>query len=205
MKIPKALRIVLAISIMSLLVARIAYVNATSLKRITAIHTVGDVVELDGSFTDTATENTKGYSVTVESAELLSYEDFMNRFDRPLDYLSENSRKSTVLLKLKYVNQGNETGGVSTSRLFLFNNSFSQYFAFDSDYFSIANPQIDRKVQGIRIRPGTEYVIYYPYILEYGPELKSYLDILQPHTTESFYLQVSMYPVKNLIKVDVQI
>ena len=188
MKIPKALRIVFAISIMSLLVARIAYVNATSLKRITAIHTVGDVVELAGSFTDTANENTKGYSVTVESAELLSYEEFMNRFDRPLDYLSENSRKST-----------------STSRLFLFNNSFSQYFAFDSDYFSIANPQIDRKVQGIRIRPGTEYVIYYPYILEYGPELKSYLDILQPHTTESFYLQVSMYPVKNLIKVDVQI
>ena len=107
MKIPKVLRIVFAISIMSLLVARIAYVNATSLKRITTIHTVGDVVELDGSFTDSANENTKGYSVTVESAELLSYEEFMNRFDRPLDYLSENSRKSTVLLKLKYVKQGN--------------------------------------------------------------------------------------------------
>ena len=107
-------RSVILLSVALVLCAwRIWYVNATAYSFETQEYGIGEWIPLNGDFFYSKEENTNGYSVRVREAEVVRYEDFMQRFGKPVDYLAENTQHDVVLLTVDFKNETNTDGGIS--------------------------------------------------------------------------------------------
>ena len=121
--IPAAVLLVLC-----LVVGRVVAVNATATRFQEMSYPQGEWVPLEGDFFYTSLENTDGYFVRVSSAEAMTYEEFLERFEKPLDYLGEESRHDVIVLKVDFKNQDNTQGGVLIRDLNLVNSARSRVF-----------------------------------------------------------------------------
>ena len=65
--------------------------NATATRFQEMSYPQGEWVPWRGIFFYTSLENTDGYFVRVSSAEAMTYEEFLERFEKPLDYLEKKA------------------------------------------------------------------------------------------------------------------
>ena len=96
-RVSKTLSVILLSVALVLCAWRIWYVNATAYSFETQEYGIGEWIPLNGDFFYSKEENTNGYSVRVREAEVVRYEDFMQRFGKPVDYLAENTQHDVVL------------------------------------------------------------------------------------------------------------
>lgn len=184
---------------------RIWYVNQKAYKFVTEEYNVGDWISLDGNFfIDRDSENNDGYSVRVSKAEVITYEEFMSRFGKSTDYLAENTRHDVILLTVDFKNDNNENGGVFIRDMNLFNVWRSAFYNKNNTYMKIANPNITKSLDGIKIKPGTEASMYMVYPTDGSMDGVTYLDKLEEKGTNNvtMYLNVSRYPIMKTVKLN---
>ena len=182
---------------------RVTFLNATTYGFQEETYAQNQWVPLDGNFFYNSAEHTEVYSVRVSSAETLSYEEFMGRFEKPLDYLGEESRHDVILLKVDFKNENNTQGGVYIRDFNLKNESLSQYFNTNATYMGIANPEFDPYTEGIRVQPGTESSLYFVYDTLVRADKITYLEQLRGKDSVTMFLNVSLYPVNQMIRLDI--
>ena len=159
-RVSKTLSVILLSVALVLCAWRIWYVNATAYSFETQEYGIGEWIPLNGDFFYSKEENTNGYSVRVREAEVVRYEDFMQRFGKPVDYLAENTQHDVVLLTVDFKNENNTDGGVFIRDFNLLNEAQSAYFNKSEIYMKIANPDLNSKADGISVMPGTEASLY---------------------------------------------
>ena len=183
-RVSKTLSVILLSVALVLCAWRIWYVNATAY-----------------SFFYSKEENTNGYSVRVREAEVVRYEDFMQRFGKPVDYLAENTQHDVVLLTVDFKNENNTDGGVFIRDFNLLNEAQSAYFNKSEIYMKIANPDLNSKADGISVMPGTEASLYMVYPTSGRADGVTYLEEQAGKEQIVMYLNVSLYPVKKCVRM----
>lgn len=185
------------------LVGRILWVNLHAAAFPQNVFSLGQWVPLEGDFFYTSLENTDGYFVRVSSAEAMTYEEFLERFEKPLDYLGEESRHNVIVLKVDFKNQDNTQGGVLIRDLNLVNSARSQYFNPSVNYMAIANPDFDPYTEGIKIQPGTEASLFFVYDTVSRADKVTYLEQQAGKESLTMFLNVSLYPVHKMVEMEV--
>ena len=127
----------------------------------------------------------------------------MERFDKPLNYLGEESRHDVILLKVDFKNENNTQGGGYIRDFYLKNEPMSQYFDTSSCYMGIANPEFDPYTEGIRVRPGTEVSLYFVYDTLARADRITYLEQVKGQEAITMFLNVSLYPVNQMIRLEI--
>ena len=185
------------------LVGRILWVNLHAAAFPQKVFSPGQWVPLEGDFFYTSLENTDGYFVRVSSAEAMTYEEFLERFEKPLDYLGEESRHDVIVLKVDFKNQDNTQGGVLIRDLNLVNSARSQSFNPSVNYMAIANPDFDPYTEGIKIQPGTEASLFFVYDTVSRADKVTYLEQQAGKESLTMFLNVSLYPVRKMVEMEV--
>lgn len=185
------------------LVGRILWVNLHAAAFPQNVFSLGQWVPLEGDFFYTSLENTDGYFVRVSSAEAMTYEEFLERFEKPLDYLGEESRHNVIVLKVDFKNQDNTQGGVLIRDLNLVNSARSQSFNPSVNYMAIANPDFDPYTEGIKIQPGTEASLFFVYDTVSRADKVTYLEQQAGKESLTMFLNVSLYPVHKMVEMEV--
>lgn len=144
-RVSKTLSVILLSVALVLCAWRIWYVNATAYSFETQEYGIGEWIPLNGDFFYSKEENTNGYSVRVREAEVVRYEDFMQQFGKPVDYLAENTQHDVVLLTVDFKNENNTDGGVFIRDFNLLNEAQSAYFNKSEIYMKIANRILTQK------------------------------------------------------------
>lgn len=185
------------------LVGRILWVNLHAAAFPQKVFPLGQWVPLEGDFFYTSLENTDGYFVRVSSAEAMTYEEFLERFEKPLDYLGEESRHDVIVLKVDFKNQDNTQGGVLIRDLNLVNSARSQSFNPSVNYMAIANPDFDPYTEGIKIQPGTDASLFFVYDTVSRADKVTYLEQQAGKESLTMFLNVSLYPVHKMVEMEV--
>ena len=173
-RVSKTLSVILLSVALVLCAWRIWYVNATAYSFETQEYGIGEWIPLNGDFFYSKEENTNGYSVRVREAEVVRYEDFMQQFGKPVDYLAENTQHDVVLLTVDFKNE---------------------------IYMKIANPDLNSKADGISVMPGTEASLYMVYPTSGRADGVTYLEEQAGKEQIVMYLNVSLYPVKKCVRM----
>ena len=200
-RVSKTLSVILLSVALVLCAWRIWYVNATAYSFETQEYGIGEWIPLNGDFFYSKEENTNGYSVRVREAEVVRYEDFMQRFGKPVDYLAENTQHDVILLTVDFKNENNTDGGVFIRDFNLLNEAQSAYFNKSEIYMKIANPDLNSKADGISVMPGTEASLYMVYPTSSRADGVTYLEEQAGKEQIVMYLNVSLYPVKKCVRM----
>ena len=191
---------IICLVVLAILILRIYNVNANAYPLEEKIYRVNEWVPIDGNYFYNTSEGTNGYSLKVDKTELLTYSEYMKRFDMDEDYLSPSSRMDVILIEATLKNDSDEKGGLFIDCIRLKNRYQSYAFEWNSDYMSIANSWYVPNVFGASIQPHTEFKIYLPFTLRYGEGADSYLDIAD--LNEKYYLLLSNYPICTQIMIE---
>ena len=140
---------------------RIYNVNQKANKPIYEYYSIGEWLNYDGSYLLSARENTKGYSVRVLEATHMTYKEYAEKYDLPLDTLVntyENSvskeniddiyNLSMIDVKLEFKNESSESGHIALSETKIFAES-------DNIFYQISEPLLD--LQEPRLAGGKGY------------------------------------------------
>lgn len=185
------------------IVFRVIYVNVNAYSLSEKTYAENEWVPLEGDFINSDQENTVGYSIKVGSAEILSYVEFMNKFNKNEDYLAENSKQNVLLLKVDIRNSGNIGGYIYIRDCNIFNEYLSRYFEKSDIYMAIANPRFNQKLDVVAVKTDTKSSMYWVYTMEEGVDSSNYLDKNKHLDTLKLYLNVSLYPTRKMIELDV--
>jgi hypothetical protein len=187
------------------IIARIGYVNNTAYKINEQTYPMDYWIPLDGDFFYEDKEHTEGYYFKVSSAEAISYKEFMRRFGKDENYLTDNLHNDVVLLKVDIKNTNKvKGGGIFIRDCWLFNEYMSGYFDRSDEYMKIANAKFNEKLEGVTVQPETEASMYFVYDTKGVEYESSYLDEHRNDDYLKMYLNISQYPTRKLIELDIK-
>lgn len=169
-----------------------------SVKPFFKYHEMGEKVDLDGSISYSPTELTKGYSLKVLDAKLVSYNEFIENYatDKETEYSFDE--KSVVVLEVEFTNVENYDGHIDYFGWELVpiqrrdENAIVQF-----DLLRAYAPHLDNQF-GFMVYPNTTKKAFVPFGYNRGEESKIYG---RPITDRDFELTVTRYPIRNIIKI----
>ena len=179
-------RAVVAVGVLALVAVvaigvRIWWVNANLPSIPLEYYQMGEWIPLEGAFQNgTSSEQTQGYSLMVESAEVVTYDEYLKRHGAAPTGTHGDVR--CVVQMVLTPERGNE---------YLICDVMSEEALWPQ-----AEPNADSSVS---IRPGTEYVTHIPYVFNGGEEVYG-----REVTDHSFTLLASRMPVRKMIVVTAQ-
>lgn len=182
---------------------RIYYVNATAFPLPTVEkYEMNEWVELDGAFLNIKSENTQGYSLRVNKAELLSYNDYIEKYgldkSRRIEGLDE---LSLVCLEIEVKNTENEDGLIFIFECKLIPERKNTYFIPSSRLWAESENALDGDTARIiKIRKNSEYTLHVPYKVNILDK-EGYSEFRVPMKDTSFELVVSNSPVRKVIVI----
>ncbi|SDZ68263.1 protein of unknown function [Evansella caseinilytica] len=190
---------------------RIWYVNKDV--DLPPIYTVqmGEEVAIEQDIFLDAFENMDGYTVTVNQAEILSYEDFLAKYhytDKENDPLFEEDDSHYpemvydlhVTIKNKnHTEDPTEHSGINFIFYKLVGTNFS--LQINSELYSVANPDLEAEMNdGFRLRPKTEMDFHLPFY--FAPSSKMFAIQTEDILNDQVYLVVSLHPNVKRILID---
>ena len=191
--------VVLCILIFCVWAFNIYRVNSTVERVPVKVHSMEQWVEYGDNFYDKATENRTGYSVKVVDAEVVAFDEFLKKNnisvykDKEL-FKPEYIYDVTVIIK----NKNNTDSCISMIDTTL--NSINNIMQVDFDVFDALYPQLNGSIS-FSVKPGTEMEFHFPFVVANAAFEKicdyEYL------TNNTFYLNLSQYPIENSIEVKV--
>lgn len=180
--------------------ARIWWVNANLPSIPVEYYQMGEWVALDGAFQDGSDrEQTQGYSLMVESADVVTYDEYLERHGvTPTG--AHGAARCVVDVTLRIKNDGSDQGGINIFQMVLTPARGDEYLICDimSDdaLWLKTEPNADSSVS---IRPGTEYVTHIPYVFNGGDEVYA-----RNITDRGFAFLASRMPTRKMIRVKAQ-
>lgn len=193
---------------------RVHQVNSKSSTYRVETHKIGELVELNGAFAEYATENTNGFSFLIQSAELMSVNEYVSQYaksddisNNPLDSTDLNA-KTLVVLEIVIRNQKSE----EAERGYLDSLGWSvipsahkeRWLRVDSTLFNLSVPQLEGAFQ-LSVRPGTEFTVYVPFsttVLDKFPAQSS-MSHRPTLDSGSYDFIATNLPVRHVVKVRV--
>lgn len=159
---------------------RIYFVNQRADKPRYEYYSLGEWLEYDGSYMLSANENTKGYSVRVLEASLMTYKEYMEKYNFPLDTLVKNYEHvisegniddiyniNVIDVKLEFKNDSSEEGYIALSETKIFAEN-------DNISYKISEPLLDLQEPSLAggmgyffslLPNGESVILNVPYIL----------------------------------------
>jgi len=194
----------LAITIVLLLSYRIHYVNtaAIALPGVEK-YAMNEWVDLDGAFLNIVTENTQGYSVRVTKAELLSYNEYIEKYgldkSKKMEGLDE---PSLVCLEIEVRNVGNKDGIIHIFECKMIPDRKNTYFIPSTALWAESESALpkDGSVRILSIKNDSEYIVHIPYKVNIKDEV-NHTEYKHPMKDTSFELVVSNSPVRKVIVI----
>ncbi len=159
MKSKTAVRVSLTIICLLLTAAfvRIAYVNVTATKPQIEYYKMNEWVSLDGSFFRSNEEKTNGYSVRVDGYEIISKEDYLDKYKLENSSISEaNSFNYLLQLSVSIINDGNEDGKVMIADWRLVGKNGDFVTSMDPQLLMDTDERINDYLSSVTTAPGKE-------------------------------------------------
>ena len=198
-------RAVVAVGVLALVAVvaigvRIWWVNANLPSIPLEYYQMGEWIPLEGAFQNgTSSEQTQGYSLMVESAEVVTYDEYLKRHGAAPTGTHGDVR-CVVDVALRIKNDGTEQGGINVFQMVLTPERGNEYLICDVMSEEALWPQAEPNADSsVSIRPGTEYVTHIPYVFNGGEEVYG-----REVTDHSFTLLASRMPVRKMIVVTAQ-
>lgn len=190
---------------------RIWYVNKDI--NLPPVHTfeIGEEVVIERDIFLDEFENMDGYTVTVNNAEVITYEEFLEKHlyqeseNNPLFEKNDMSFPEMVYdlhLTIKNINttdDPNEHSGINFLNYHLIGTDF--LLQISDQLYMISNPDLEVKIsEGFRLHPGTEMDFHLPFY--FAPS--SIMERIQVEDilNDDVYLAVSLYPNQKQILIE---
>lgn len=191
--------VVLCILIFCVWAFNIYRVNSTVERVPVKVHSMKQWVEYGDNFYDKATENRNGYSVKVVDAEVIEFDDFLKQNNISV-YKDEELFKPEYIYDVTVIvkNENNTDSGISMIDTTL--NSINNIMQVDFDVFDTLYPQLNGSIS-FSVKPGTEMEFHFPFVVA-NADFEKICDY-EYLTNNTFYLNLSQYPIENSIEVNV--
>ena len=191
---------VIALAAAAAIVARIWWVNTSLPSSPVERSQMREWVALEGAFQNSASsEQTQGYSLMVESAEVVTYDEYLERHGVAPSGTHGDAR-CVVDVALRIRNDGTEQGGINVFQMVLTPERADEYLICDVMSEDALWPQVEPNADSnVSIRPGTEYVTHIPYVFNGGEEVYD-----REVADRAFTLLISRMPVRKMVVVTAQ-
>ncbi|ERL13312.1 hypothetical protein HMPREF1248_0158 [Coriobacteriaceae bacterium BV3Ac1] len=169
--------VIAALIVMTTLIGmRIWWVNATRIETPEQTFSMNEEVKLNGAFIDDISEDTKDYSLTVKSAQIMSANEYLKRYSRDGVTSVEGGDvpNTRVVLEVEFKNSGKKDGGGfnCVSAWVIGKPNKNTFYRTDSELWEHRETKLAGTMYvGVGIKGGTTYTTYLPfYILDDSPE-----------------------------------
>lgn len=179
---------------------RIYLVNADAQTIQVEHYKMGEWVDLDGAFIyKRDIEQTQGYSIRVKSAQLMSYNQYIEQYGQDKSRTVEGlDGQSVICLEVEAKNVGNDEGAIYIFDCKLIPERKNDYFMYARFLWEESEPNVKGAFH-LRLMKDSEYTTFIPYKVNINDEDQS--EYKQPITDTSFELIVSNAPVRKVIDV----
>ena len=209
------LSLVAVCCLVGLLAARIYQVNLDMLGYPEDIHGVGETVELKGAFAEYAHEDTDGYKVIVNSARLMSRNEYVaqyaaeqaNPVANPQDK-TDWSAPTLAVFDLTIRNEkslADERGYLDSIGWDVVPEREKHRWLRIDEVFRLSVPQIEGASQ-LSIKPGTEYVLHVPFSSLTGSAFPAPMgDFYASELSPGYYsLILTNVPIRHVVRAELK-
>ncbi|HIT90007.1 MAG TPA: DUF5028 domain-containing protein [Candidatus Merdenecus merdavium] len=190
----KKLILMISVLVMIILVVRIYIVNKDVKKPLEIVYEKGEVVPFDGDFTESSEDRIEGYTIQVLDSELLTLEEFYEKFDPERELADDGYTEFYYIVKVVVGNESNDQGEMKGIFLDLFPLVGIEYLSLiDNMAFEKMNP--DMPATSFALRKGTTKEMLIPY--SFNPEVTLDREEIIKNPP---MLQITEYPTRKLIK-----
>ncbi len=186
---------------------RFVILNKNAEKPVIEIYQQNEYVEYgDNFFYRSSGENRNGYSIKVTGAYLMKIDDYLESIDVSYDEykskaeeMSETEKNIVLDLHIILKNEGNSDGSfdIFDTRV----NASNFCLSNDSILFGLLYPKLNGEF-AFKVRENTEYEMRIPYCPE---KVDMRVCTYEYAASRDFYLNISQYPVKKMIKLQPKI
>lgn len=199
-----------AVILLSAVGVRIWYVNRDIVYSEEITYAMGEEAFIGKNIFYDDIENYEGYSVTVNRAELLTYEEYLDKYDYVEDeefpVYEDNGywfphMIIDVDVTVRNTNSEETPGGID----FLYYSLWADDFEVQHDLllFDIANPDLPQEqMYQFAVRPGTEMDFHFPF--SFDPETENRPVTMKDIENNDLYLWLSYYPQKVQILIETE-
>lgn len=184
------------------LAARIWWVNANAFDYPEVHYAIGEWVDLDGAFTTYADEGTKGYSLRVSEAEIMTRATYVERYAEDPSQVAATGYddvSSILCLTLDMKNTGSDEGGMYIYQMSLIPEGAVRAMRYQLDLWCTSNKNLTDSTATISLLKDSEFTVHIPYIL-YGSTEEAFQ---QEIDARRFKFIVSNAPTRNIIDIEV--
>lgn len=188
------------------LTVRIWYVNRGKEYPEVITYQMGEEVALRDTIFYDSYENREDYTITVNSAEILSYDEFLAKYeyienpDEPLYLEGDMTFPEMVYdieLTVRNTNTEESEAGVDFFPFTLYAKDY--YMQNSGPLFAISNPTLQDGSMSFRLRPGTQMDFHLPF--GFAPSAKILPIQVEEAREDEIYLVVSYYPKQLQIQI----
>ena len=188
---------IIAALVFALWLAVVIKINITCEREQIKVYEIGDVVSYGQNYYEGSYEIIDGYKAQVLSGNIYKYEDYLQLLDIPGQ---KGSHQQYVYdLEICFYNEDLDSErGVNLISTYLA--SADDRLAINTELLSQIYPQLGDSPTEFRIRPGTSMVMHIPFQMEYISAL--YVGDEEKFLKgNEFYLNVTQYPEKQLVRI----
>lgn len=183
------------------LAARIWWVNANAFDYPEAHYAMGEWVDLDGAFTTYADEGTKGYSLRVREAQIMTRAAYIEHYAEDLSQVATTDYddvSSILCLTLDMRNTGSDEGGMYIYQMSLIPEGAVRAMRYQLDLWCTSNKNLTDSTATISLLKDSEFTVHIPYVL-YGSTEEAFRQEIE---ARRFKFIVSNAPTRNIIDIE---
>ena len=209
-------RVVVAVACVAVAIAvgvRIWWVNANSIVIPVERYGMDEWVELEGTYAYMVLDFSDGYSVKVESAEVMSAQEYLDRYAEGSSYEPDNPDEALVVVNLVVRNNRpsdideadiESVGAINMlNTIMIPHNAGGMMYTVDKFLWCEAEEAFeDNLIMWVGVMPGTEYTMHCPYILAHVVNTDPSIGADKP-VSDTFDLVLGNFPVRREIEVTI--
>lgn len=205
-----AVKVACCVAVALLLAAygvRVWYVNAHPYEQPAPVehYSMGEWVNLDGTYLVADYQSPEGYSVKVNKAELMSPREYVEKYGAQGATLPEEGEKrSVVSLEMEIRHDGDGEVGLVLFEQRLIPERRNIAYRYDPELWWEAEPALKDMPGVFALRPDSTYTVHIPFYFPANPDyFVPYDEAKRPEITDtSFELLLSNLPVETLVDIE---
>lgn len=183
------------------LAGRIWWVNANAFDYPEVHYSMGEWVDLDGAFVTYKQEDTQGYSMCVQDAQIMTRAEYIEKYaidPTQVETTECDDVLSVLCVTLAMKNEQNDSGSLHLYDMNLVPEWAASSMRYQMGLWATSNKNVTDSMYSISLVEDSEFVAQVPYIL-YG---RTDEDFQQEITAKRFKFIVSNAPVRNIIDIE---
>lgn len=172
-------------------------VNAEIKPTPTKIYQMNEAAPYEKDFFHYLDENRNGYEITVKSAKLMSYKEFVEQHGQTEDYIPENEIQPKYIYDVEVYVKNSNTEDDMAKGIELINTrlvSTNASMQVNDRLFGLLYPHLEGQM-GFSLKPNSDMTLHLPYA-EYEENNRETI------LSRDYYFLMSMYPTKKMIALN---